>query len=326
MAIRVSIWVLGVLALIGNGFVIYTRMRKEPNSSVERIQSTFITNLAVSDFLTGVYMLILACMDIYIGESYFWEGRAQEWRSSISCQIAGLIALVSSEASVFLVTLISVDRFISILFLFSRRRFSKTSSRIACSVVWVISIFLGGAGTLLNYISPDAYSLSDVCVGLPLIRETSGVLEEDGLQYDKDSGQLVPTTTLSKLGTASTWLFSITVYLGINLVCLMAVLVCYIAIFVSVRITHVRAGRKIESAREIKMATKMSLIVGTDFCCWMPIIVLGIVVQAAGIEVTPDIYAWLVAFVLPINSSVNPFIYTIVEMISKRNESRGKRT
>ena len=207
MAIRVSIWVLGVLALIGNGFVIFTRIRIEANTSVEKVQSTFITNLAVSDFLMGIYMLILAGMDINIGESYFWEGRAEEWRSSIPCQIAGFIALVSSEASVFLVTLISVDRFISILFLFSRRRFGVISSRIACFVVWVVSFLLGGAGTLLNYISPDAYSLSDVCVGLPLIRATSQIVTQEGLEFDASSGKNVPTSTVSKVATTSTWLF-----------------------------------------------------------------------------------------------------------------------
>ena len=64
------------------------------------------------------------------------------------------------------------------------------------------------------------------------------------------------------------------------------------------------------------MAVKMSMIVGTDFFCWMPIIILGILVQAGTITLTSDVYAWLVVFVLPINSSINPYLYTIVDAVT----------
>ena len=30
------------------------------------------------------------------------------------------------------------------------------------------------------------------------------------------------------------------------------------------------------------------------------------------LEVPPDVFAWIVGFVLPINSAINPFLYTII--------------
>ncbi|KAJ8034626.1 hypothetical protein HOLleu_21543 [Holothuria leucospilota] len=68
------------------------------------------------------------------------------------------------------------------------------------------------------------------------------------------------------------------------------------------------------------MALKMSVFVGTDLLCWLPIIILGIG-SAANVEISVELYVWLAVFVMPINSALNPFIYTIPTMKSrKKNE------
>ena len=313
--IKSFMWVLGIAALVGNAVVITNRVRSKHATTIGAVQTTLITNLAVSDFLMGVYMILLAVMDLLIGESYFWDGKAEEWRSSVTCQVAGFISVVSSETSVFLVTLISLQRFSHIMFPFTERRLGKVSSKVACCVIWFVSLFLAGFGIILNHYNPDAYSLSDVCVGLPLIRtHTQLVSQEDEASL---SLYQTGTTTTVASSTSSTWLYSICLFLGVNLLCFLVIFCCYVAIFIKARISHGKAGFKIGLSREAKMALKMSLIVGTDFFCWMPIIILGILVQAGGVDVTSDIYAWLVVFVLPINSAINPFLYTIIEMLSK---------
>ena len=68
--------------------------------------------------------------------------------------------------------------------------------------------------------------------------------------------------------------------------------------------------------REIRMALKMGLIVMTDLLCWMPIVILGILVQTERITMNPTSYAWIVAFVLPINSAINPFLYALGHILS----------
>ncbi|XP_030829872.1 G-protein coupled receptor GRL101-like [Strongylocentrotus purpuratus] len=314
--IKVFIWILGLSALCGNFFVITLRIRSAPMTTVAKIQSMFITNLAVSDFLMGVYMLLIAVMDIYIGDSYFWEGRADEWRSSVTCQIAGFLSVLSSEASVFLLTLITADRFISIMFPFSRHRLSIASARLALAAIWIVALFLSLIGVLLITIHPDAYGLSDVCVGLPFIRKSTDISTE----IDQRSSAQYNTViyNVASGSTVSTWQYSIVLYLGVNLVSFVIILLSYIVIFIKIRLDQAEVGRKSEAAMEIKMALKMFLIVGTDFCCWMPIIILGVLVQTVGVDVTPDIYAWLVVFVLPINSSLNPYLYTIIHMSSKK--------
>ncbi|XP_071501307.1 G-protein coupled receptor GRL101-like [Diadema antillarum] len=313
--ITLFMWILGVSALLGNLAVVILRVISKPATRTASVQCTLISNLAFSDFLMGVYMVLLAFMDLYVGKSYFWAGKADDWRSSIPCQVAGFISVLSSEASVFLITLISVDRFIGVMFPFTQRRLSNVGSRVAVCVIWSVAFLLALTGTVLNYINPDAYLLSDVCVGLPLIRNPAGLLVESNPSImNRYSVSLINTRATYYV---STGLFAIVLFLGINLASFIIIFVCYAAIFIKVRLVRAQAGRTDKANQEIKLALKMSLIVATDFFCWVPIITIGILVQAAGVRVSPDVYAWLVVFVLPVNSSINPFLYTILEMLRK---------
>ena len=74
---------------------------------------------------------------------------------------------------------------------------------------------------------------------------------------------------------------------------------------------------------QITLTTKVTAIVATDFCCWFPIIILGILVQTRVIELPPSVYAWCVTFVLPINSAINPYLYTIAEIVSKYRKNQS---
>ena len=74
--------------------------------------------------------------------------------------------------------------------------------------------------------------------------------------------------------------------------------------------------------QQIKLTTKVTAIVATDFCCWFPVIILGILVQLRVITLPPSVYAWCVTFVLPINSAINPYLYTITEIVSEKRKKR----
>ena len=57
---RKIIWLLGVLAVLGNLAVIAWRLIRHDDHPV---QTCLLTNLAVSDFLMGVYLMIVAIQD-----------------------------------------------------------------------------------------------------------------------------------------------------------------------------------------------------------------------------------------------------------------------
>ena len=68
----------------------------------------------------------------------------------------------------------------------------------------------------------------------------------------------------------------------------------------------------------------MALIVLTDFFCWMPVIVIGILVQSNAVDDTNirNNYSWIVALVLPLNAALNPYIYTFATEIRNRKKNK----
>ncbi|XP_041461616.1 G-protein coupled receptor GRL101-like [Lytechinus variegatus] len=123
--LRVASWLIGLSALVGNFAVIILRLR-DGNLRSTVVQNNFMIGLAVADGLMGLYMLIISSADIYYGGIYFLS--AQQWRESPICNFAGFLGFVSSESSVFMLMLITVDRLICILNPFSHIKIKKSSS------------------------------------------------------------------------------------------------------------------------------------------------------------------------------------------------------
>ncbi len=241
------------------------------------------------------------------------------------CKFAGFLSLLSSETSVFYLTLISIDRFVSVVFPFSRFRFTTTSVKIIGGILWGCALVISIVPVVVSGPESDLYDLSDVCIGLPLItRPTSFTLQESEVGNQKTGLSFAhPVSDESQ----SAWFFSIAIFLGLNLICFLIILLCYIAVFVGLRKSSKRVGRKKRSRdEEVRIAVKMAVIIGTDFLCWMPVILMGVLAQT-GVAVIPlEAYTWSVVFILPINSSLNPYLYTITTILSNRKNRVGPST
>jgi len=61
--------------------------------------------------------------------------------------------------------------------------------------------------------------------------------------------------------------------------------------------------------RERQVGKQMALILLTNFLCWFPIIIMGLM-AIGGYALPATIYSWTAVFVLPLNSATNPLIYT----------------
>ncbi len=93
----------------------------------------------------------------------------------------------------------------------------------------------------------------------------------------------------------------------------------------AVRKSAEQSGRSLDMDQQIKLTKKVTAIVATDFFCWAPIIILGFLVQIRMITLPASVFAWCVTVVMPINSAINPYLYTIHDIISKyRREKREK--
>ena len=92
----VLMWIIGLNALGGNAFVL---VLKCISSDKNTVQDILLGNLAMSDLLMGVYMVIIASADVYFGD--YFPMNSESWRSGILCRLSGSISIMSSEGSVF---------------------------------------------------------------------------------------------------------------------------------------------------------------------------------------------------------------------------------
>ena len=317
----VLMWLIGLNALGGNAFVLVFKMLASERKSVQDI---LLSSLALSDLLMGIYMIIVASADIYFGD--YFPMSAESWRSGIICRVSGAISITSSEGSVFFVTLISIDRFINIQFPYSARKLNKNSFRLISTLTWLLAIALGVIPSILAGRNFKFYDNSHVCIGLPLALTERFIPIQKDVTFFLDEIPFFRTVTeFDSIGKLSGMYFSSTLFLGLNGVCYFIILMCYIGILVAVKRSSARIGRSPEMKKQIQLTVRVAAIVATDFCCWFPIILLGILVQVRVLELPASVFAWLVTFILPINSAINPYLYTIGALITKFRK-KGQQT
>ena len=102
-------------------------------------------------------------------------------------------------------------------------------------------------------------------------------------------------------------LFSWTI-LAVNFLCFLCISLSYVWI----NIVSVQSGKAIQNSqitkRNQKMQRKISIIIATDFCCWVPFVVICCLHSLAVFDATPW-YALFSIVILPINSVINPLLY-----------------
>ncbi|RWS03618.1 G-protein coupled receptor GRL101-like protein, partial [Dinothrombium tinctorium] len=276
IVLRFCIWVLGVIALIGNVLVLIWRVKLR---ATNRVHSFLISNLALGDLLMGVYLMIIACVDFYYRGVYIIYDN--NWKKSNLCKLAGFLSTLSSESSVFTLTVITLDRFITIIFPFRINRMKLSQTVAIMLFIWFLCICIAGIPLLNIDYFDNFYGRSGVCLALHIT-------------HHRPNG----------------WEYSVFVYLVLNLTSLALIAVAYIWMFLFAHSSR-RAARSVDVGKtDSTMARRIMIIVFTDFFCWMPIIILGLC-SLHGIKIPSQVYAWVAVFILPLNAALNPVIYTL---------------
>ena len=320
--LRVGIWVVSIIAVVSNVLSILAKYKQRKH--INKVQFLLITNLSISDLLMGVYLIILLSVDLYYTD--YFPSYSDSWRNSTLCKVAGSLSVLSSEASVFFITVISIDRAIAIKFLFRAHRGGTKSTCIIVSFLWLVASGISITSFVLTGMDSDVYAVSEICVGLPISRQYTYYRSETSVQLTKSFADAIKLVQENKAtGSQAAMYFSIAIFTGLNLICFFVVGFSYLTIFITATKTTKKSGRSRNLKEDIQMAKKMFLLVLTDFCCWVPIGVLSILVQAGAVEVNPVAYAWIATFILPINSSINPFLYTLGDVIADKVSCSCKR-
>ncbi|XP_053380931.1 G-protein coupled receptor GRL101-like isoform X1 [Mercenaria mercenaria] len=282
------IWLIGITAFLGNFFTVIYRVKYD-RKRLKLGFGIFVTNLAVADFLMAIYLIIIAVADSAFRKRYIFVD--DYWRHSVWCNLAGILSTISSEASVLFLCLITLDRLLVIKFPFGGAKMSPDKAVTCVIFTWLFSTSVAIFPVAYEgYFKNEFYSKSGVCIALPLTG-------------DRPSG----------------WAYSLTIFVCLNFVTFLLVAVGQLSIFIEIRksagiATSVESARK----RDLKVARNLLLVVATDFLCWFPIGVLGML-ALTGYAISGEVYAWAAVFILPVNSALNPILYTLSAIIGKKS-------
>ncbi|XP_033223037.1 relaxin receptor 1 [Belonocnema kinseyi] len=271
--LRAAVWGISCVTCLGNALVLWGRFTANDEN---RVLSIVIRNLAVSDMLMGIYLLIIAVEDIRFRDNYSKE--ANSWMSSWSCTLVGILAMTSSEVSVLILSFMSVERFMVIAApLKSHRALTPQTASSSMIIAWIIGLTLAFIPVIHWRSSTKFYGVNGMCFPLHI---------EDPFLVG--------------------WEYSAFIFLGLNLLGLVTICYVYTGMFASIWRTRHATPLSIGDS---EFALRFFLIVMTDAACWAPIIILK-ALALMKYPVPPDLHAWVVVFILPVNSAVNPLLYT----------------
>ncbi|KAL8583752.1 hypothetical protein ACOMHN_000373 [Nucella lapillus] len=283
---RVCLWIISIMALLGNTGVLIYRLFVNTTASIPTFR-ILVMNLCASDLLMGVYMMIIGLADVTFHGKYV--AKEPEWTSSWGCVTAGVFSFVSSEVSTFVICLITLDRVLVICFpLNSRIHLSRGTAIAFCCGVWLLGITLAVVPILTGM---EFYGQNGICLPLPITRRHF-------------SGQM----------------YAFSVFIILNFVLFLVIGTGQVCIYRALqRATMVSTSARRE--QDFTVARRLFLVVFTDFCCWFPIGLLGIL-ASSGVAISGQVNVWAAIFVLPVNSALNPYLYTLNQLKEQRRRRR----
>nr|XP_025975979.1 relaxin receptor 1 isoform X3 [Dromaius novaehollandiae] len=275
---RVFVWVVSAITCFGNIFVICMRpyIRSE-----NKLHAISIMSLCCADCLMGIYLFVIGAFDLkYRGE---YNKHAQLWMDSIHCQLVGSLAILSTEVSVLLLTFLTLEKYICIVYPFRCLKPRKCRTISILVLIWIIGFAVAFIPLSNKEFFRNYYGTNGVC--FPLHSEQS---ESSGSQ-----------------------IYSVVIFLGVNLAAFIIIVFSYGSMFYSVHQTAITATEiRNHIKKEMTLAKRFFFIVFTDALCWIPIFILKLL-SLLQVEIPGTITSWVVIFILPINSALNPLLYTL---------------
>ncbi|XP_062917144.1 relaxin receptor 2 isoform X1 [Mobula hypostoma] len=275
--LRIFVWFVAFIICLGNLFVICMRSFIKTEN---RVHALSIKSLCCADCLMGVYLFLVGAFDLkYRGE---YNRHAQKWMESTNCQIIGALALLSTEISVMLLTYMTLEKYICIVFPFNNYRPGKRQTLSMLILIWITGFILAVIPLWNTSFFGNYYGKNGVC--FPLYPD----------QFES-------------LGARG---YSSGIFLGLNLLAFIIIVFSYTSMFYSIHKTGAQSAERSLFSREVTIAKRFFFIVFTNFLCWIPIFILKLL-SLLEVEIAGNVTSWVVIFILPINSALNPILYTI---------------
>uniref|UniRef100_A0A665W141 Thyrotropin receptor n=1 Tax=Echeneis naucrates TaxID=173247 RepID=A0A665W141_ECHNA len=202
--LRVSVWFVSLLAILGNVVVLLVLLTSHYKLSVSRF---LMCHLAFADLCMGIYLLLIASVDLHTRAEYF--NHAIDWQTGPGCGLAGFFTVFASELSVYTLTVITLERWYAITF--AMRLDRKLRLHHAAAVMlggWIFCLVLA----LLPLVGVSSYQKVSICL---------------------------PMDTQSTV--AQVYILSVLV---LNILAFLVICACYFKIYCAVHNPHYHSGSK----------------------------------------------------------------------------------
>uniref|UniRef100_A0AAQ4NUR8 Thyrotropin receptor n=1 Tax=Gasterosteus aculeatus aculeatus TaxID=481459 RepID=A0AAQ4NUR8_GASAC len=202
--LRVSVWFVSLLAVVGNVVVLLVLLTSHYKLSVSRF---LMCHLAFADLCMGIYLLLIASVDLHTRAEYF--NHAIDWQTGPGCGLAGFLTVFASELSVYTLTVITLERWYAITYAMRLDRKLRLHHAAAVMLVgWVLCFLLA----LLPLFGVSSYQRVSICL---------------------------PMDTQSTM--AKVYILSVLV---LNILAFLVICACYFKIYCAVHNPHYRSGSK----------------------------------------------------------------------------------
>ena len=346
--IKAVIWIIGIITIFANASVMITTTQILKTKKLHKILRTnhiLILNLSTADFLMGVYLLIISAKSIEFAGIY---GRFDlQWRSGNLCTVVGTIAIISSETSCFIMTLLTCFRLVSVLRPIKSLTDSTRIWFVMTAFAWMLSAIIAiipliphfedvfvhhvwfTAPFALNKLLKKDELVTITCRYKSLINETKSLNSRswhDIMEFSDDKFDQYEANKVGFYGETSVCMprffvdnddiagpYSIFI-ISVNFISFWFVCLSYLVIY---KLTSNRpVGKALVQIQNNKMQKRIARLLVTDFVCWIPLCVVAYVKYTTSIRLDNDVYAATIAFFLPVNSALNPILYsTMIEKL-----------
>ncbi|XP_026147335.1 thyrotropin receptor isoform X2 [Carassius auratus] len=160
--LRVSVWFVSLLAVLGNLLVLLVLLTSHYKVSVSRF---LMCHLAFADLCMGIYLLLIASVDLHTRSEYY--NHAIDWQTGPGCNLAGFFSVFASELSVYTLTTITLERWYAITYAMRLdRKLRLSHASVIMLVGWIFCLLLA----LMPLIGVSSYQKVSIC--LPMDTQT----------------------------------------------------------------------------------------------------------------------------------------------------------
>ena len=350
-ALKVFSWIAGGLAtsinsflLIKNGIFLYKTDSRPPFTN-----AFLVMLISIGDLMVGLYLLAVSMADYAYSDDYCIN--EHKWLGSSQCSLMGVFSTIGSQISLFSMTALSLYRAHSL-----SRISAPGDVTLKYKIKMILTAMLITFPSIGIAVIPQIPSFEDyfinglyypnnpLFVGVPdkaqhvrTIQEYHGRVSSKDVPWDtlrilvadmftRDNNTVIGENQgfYSNDGVClfkyfvdendPQKVYSLAV-LMVNSVCFLIITTCYITVNIITMASRRASSSSNDSSRRLQQ--KITIIVFTDFVCWIPFI-LTCLLHFAGVFDATEYYGFFSIIVLPLNSVINPIIYdgALVNLIS----------